>query len=62
MVSWRAGGHALAYVLFGRSSPSGRLPVTFYKSFPTYPNIQHMLRKDVLIAIKLTTSLTLKGL
>jgi len=35
------GGNALADILFGRVSPAGRLPVTFYKSFadvPAYDN------------------------
>ena len=32
------GGHALADVLFGDVSPSGRLPVTFYKSVDDLPD------------------------
>ena len=31
------GGHALADVLFGKTSPSGRLPVTFYRSTDDLP-------------------------
>lgn len=31
------GGHALADVLFGKVSPAGRLPVTFYQSFDDLP-------------------------
>jgi len=31
------GGHALADILFGRVSPSGRLPVTFYRSVDDLP-------------------------
>jgi beta-glucosidase len=32
------GGTALADILFGKVSPSGRLPVTFYKSFSDLPD------------------------
>lgn len=32
------GGNALADVLFGKESPSGRLPITFYKSFDQLPD------------------------
>jgi beta-glucosidase len=31
------GGHALADILFGNTSPAGRLPVTFYRSFDDLP-------------------------
>ncbi|MDQ3278478.1 MAG: glycoside hydrolase family 3 C-terminal domain-containing protein [Bacteroidota bacterium] len=31
------GGHALADIVFGKVSPSGRLPVTFYKSLDDLP-------------------------
>jgi len=31
------GGHALADILFGKTSPSGRLPVTFYNSLDDLP-------------------------
>lgn len=31
------GGHALADLLFGKISPSGRLPITFYQSFDNLP-------------------------
>ena len=33
-------GHALANVLFGKVSPSGRLPVTFYKSDDDLPDFR----------------------
>ena len=32
------GGHALADILFGKASPSGRLPVTFYRSADDLPD------------------------
>lgn len=32
------GGNALADILFGKTSPSGRLPVTFYNSFDQLPD------------------------
>ena len=32
------GGNALADILFGKVSPAGRLPVTFYKSFDDLPS------------------------
>jgi len=32
------GGNALADILFGKRSPSGRLPVTFYRSFNDLPS------------------------
>ena len=31
------GGHAIANILFGKTSPSGRLPVTFYRSVDDLP-------------------------
>lgn len=43
ILSWYPGdqgGNALANILFGKVSPSGRLPVTFYKSFDQLPNYE----------------------
>ncbi len=35
--SGEQGGHALADIIFGKESPSGRLPLTFYRSFSDLP-------------------------
>ena len=40
------GGHALADVLFGRVSPSGRLPVTFYQSVDDLPDFADYSMKN----------------
>jgi beta-glucosidase len=40
IMAWYAGeqgGNALADILFGKTSPSGKLPVTFYRSFDDLP-------------------------
>lgn len=34
------GGHAVASVIFGKSNPSGRLPVTFYRSVEELPDFR----------------------
>jgi len=34
------GGNALADIMFGRVSPSGRLPVSFYKTLDDYPDFE----------------------
>ncbi|UII20879.1 glycoside hydrolase family 3 N-terminal domain-containing protein [Fulvivirga ligni] len=41
--SGEQGGNALADIIFGKTSPSGKLPITFYKSFddlPSYSNYE----------------------
>jgi len=40
------GGHALADILFGNVSPSGRLPVTFYKSLHDLPSYESYAMRD----------------
>jgi beta-glucosidase len=40
------GGNALADILFGRSSPSGHLPVTFYRSLADLPPYKDYGMKD----------------
>lgn len=43
ILSWypgEQGGNALANILFGKVAPSGRLPLTFYKSFDQLPNYE----------------------
>jgi beta-glucosidase len=40
------GGHALADILFGRVSPSGRLPVTFYQSVDDLPDFADYSMKN----------------
>ena len=42
----QAGGTALADVLFGRVSPSGRLPVTFYRSVDDLPDFTDYAMKN----------------
>ena len=39
------GGNALADILFGRVSPAGRLPVTFYQSFADVPSYDNYAMK-----------------
>ena len=44
ILSWypgEQGGNALADILFGKVSPSARLPVTFYKSFDQLPDYEN---------------------
>ena len=40
LVSGRAGGRAVAEVLFGDTNPSGRLPITFYRSTEDLPSFE----------------------
>ncbi|HVX49141.1 MAG TPA: glycoside hydrolase family 3 C-terminal domain-containing protein, partial [Chitinophagaceae bacterium] len=40
------GGNALADIIFGKASPSGRLPVTFYKSLADLPGYKDYNMKD----------------
>lgn len=40
------GGNALADILFGRVSPSGRLPVSFYKTLDDYPDFEDYSMKN----------------
>ncbi len=42
----QAGGTALANILFGKVSPSGRLPVTFYKSVSDLPDFEDYAMKN----------------
>lgn len=42
----QAGGTALANILFGKVSPSGRLPVTFYKSVADLPDFEDYAMKN----------------
>ncbi len=42
----QAGGTALANILFGKISPSGRLPVTFYKSVSDLPDFEDYAMKN----------------
>ena len=41
-----AGGEALANILFGRTSPSGKLPVTFYESADLLPEFEDYSMKN----------------
>ncbi len=42
----QAGGTAVAEVLFGKTNPSGRLPVTFYKSLAQVPPFEDYKMED----------------
>ena len=47
--SWypgQCGGKALANIIFGKTSPSGKLPVTFYKSADKLPDFTDYSMKD----------------
>jgi beta-glucosidase len=44
--SGEQGGNALADIIFGDVAPSGRLPVTFYKSLADIPPYDHYTMKD----------------
>jgi beta-glucosidase len=44
--SGEQGGNALADILFGKISPSGKLPVTFYKSFDDLPAYYNYSMQD----------------
>lgn len=37
------GGKALANILFGEVSPSGKLPITFYRTLDELPDLQIIL-------------------
>ncbi|MBS7359860.1 MAG: glycoside hydrolase family 3 C-terminal domain-containing protein, partial [Oscillospiraceae bacterium] len=49
LLVWQGGmesGNSIADILFGKSEPSGRLPVTVAKSYEDYPSSQNFGNKD----------------